>query len=177
MGIGLAVSRRLVLAHGGQIEAHSRGVGHGSRFMIRLPRAAQPEEESPPSTPRLPRKATVARSILIADDNHDTVELMEELLAQYGHQVHTALDGPSALQAFEDFRPDVVFLDIGLPGMDGYEVAKRMRALTAGKSIKIVAVSGYARHEDRARALESGFSLHLAKPFDIETLANIVDGA
>ncbi len=176
LGIGLAVSRKLVMAHGGQIEAQSKGVGHGSRFTIRLPRAAHSAEESPPSTPPLLRKAAVARRILIADDNHDTVELMEALLGQYGHQLRTAMDGPSALAAYEEFRPDIVFLDIGLPGMDGYQVAKRIRELPSGESITIVAVSGYARHEDRARALESGFSMHLAKPFDVETLVTIIDG-
>lgn len=118
----------------------------------------------------------VARRVLIADDNRDTVELMETLLTRCGHELRVAFDGPNALRVCKDFHPDIVSLDIGLPEMDGYEVAKRMRDLPAGKAIHIVAVSGYVREADRVRALESGCSAHLAKPFDVESLSKIVDG-
>jgi CheY-like chemotaxis protein len=175
LGIGLAVARKLVRAHGGHIEAHSDGVGRGSRFTIRLPHAsAQPDALS--NTPPPPRTAAVGRRVLIADDDRDAVEMMQNLLVQYGHELRVAFDGPSALRACEEFEPDVVFLDIGLPGMDGYEVAQRLRQLPACRSIQIVAVSGYARDEDRNRALASGCTTHLAKPFDVETLSKIVEG-
>lgn len=176
LGIGLAVSRKLVLAHGGQIQAQSGGLGKGSRFSIRLPLASEPSAKLTATLPPSPRKSAAARRILVADDNPDTVELMEALLGAYGHEVRTAFDGPGAIDACENFCPDVVFLDIGLPGMDGYEVARRLRQLPSGKSARIVAVSGYARPEDRALALESGFSMHLAKPFDIENLTNNIEG-
>jgi CheY-like chemotaxis protein len=100
---------------------------------------------------------------------------METILALLGHDLRVAFDGPSALPACEEFMTDVVFLDIGLPGMNGYEVAKRIRAFDAGKGVHIVAVSGYALEVDRARALESGCTTHLAKPFDVDSLSKIVD--
>jgi PAS domain S-box-containing protein len=174
LGIGLAVARKLVQAHGGQIRANSEGPGRGSRFTVRLPRAVAPAQaQSPASTP--PRKTAVVRRVLVADDNRDTVELIETLLTQSGHELRCAFDGPSALRICEELQPDIVFLDIGLPGMDGYEVARRMRALPWGKSIRIVAVSGYVGDADRARAIESGCDVHLAKPFDIDGLSRIVD--
>jgi PAS domain S-box-containing protein len=174
LGIGLAVARNLVRAHGGQIEAHSDGPGRGSRFTTRLPRAATASQAQPASSLRAPHKAAVSRRVLIADDDRDTVELIELLLSQRGHQVCVAFDGPSALQASAEFKPDVVFLDLGLPGMDGYEVARRVRALPAGASMQIIAVSGHVREEDRARALASGCTDHVAKPFDVETLSRFV---
>jgi PAS domain S-box-containing protein len=175
LGIGLAVARKLVQAHGGRIRAESEGPGRGSRFTVLLPRAVAPvQARSPAATP--PSKTSVARRVLVADDNRDTVELVETLLTQFGHELRCAFDGPSAVRICEEFGPDIVFLDIGLPGMDGYEVARRIRSLPAGKSTRIVAVSGYVRDSDRARALESGCDAHLAKPFDVESLTKIVDG-
>jgi PAS domain S-box-containing protein len=175
LGIGLAVARKLVRAHGGHIEAHSDGLGRGSRFAIRLPRTTAAMQARSTSIPP-PMKAAIGRRVLVADDNRDVVDTMETLLAQYGHEVRVAFDGPSALRACDEFKPDIVFLDIGMPGMDGYEVARRMRELPGGASIRIVAVSGYARDQDRARALESGCSAHLAKPFDVDSLSMLVDG-
>ena len=174
LGIGLAVARKLVHAHGGQIWANSEGSGRGSRFTVRLPRAVMPAQVRLP-TSTLARKGAVVRRVLVADDNRDTVELMETILTQCGHELRCAFDGPGALSICEEFKPDIVFLDIGLPGMDGYEVAQRIRALPAGTSTRIVAVSGYVRDADRARALESGCNAHLAKPFDVASLSKIVD--
>lgn len=175
LGIGLAVARKLIRAHGGEIQAHSEGLGRGSRFTITLPLAVRVSETRPLSSPPAPPEAATRRRVLIADDNRDTVHMMETLLSDAGHELRVAFDGPSALHASEEFKPDLVFLDLGLPGMDGYEVAKRMRRLPAGESIQIVAVSGHVRDEDRERALESGCDAHLAKPFDIETLSAFIE--
>lgn len=175
LGIGLAVARNLVRAHGGHIEAQSAGLGRGSRFTIRLPRATTGVEVQPTSSLPAPSKADVSRRVLIADDDRDTVELMATLLSQRGHELRVAFNGPSALRVTQEFKPDIVFLDLGLPEMDGYEVARRMRRLPAGQSMRIVAVTGHVREEDRARALESGCSDHLGKPFDVETLSAFVD--
>lgn len=175
LGIGLAVARKLVHAHGGDIKAYSAGPGRGSRFTITLPLAVKGAEARPPSNWPDPRKDAPRRRVLIADDNRDTAELMETLLSESGHDVRVAFDGPSAVRLSEEFTPDVVFLDMGLPGMDGYEVAQRVRSLPAGKSMQIVAVSGHVRDEDRARALQSGCNAHLAKPFDVAALSAFID--
>jgi PAS domain S-box-containing protein len=175
LGIGLAVARRLLLAHHGQIVAESDGVGRGSRFTIRLP-VAQARLQAL-ATPSLPATTTaLARRILIADDNRDSVEMMQALLEHCGHEIRAAFDGPEALEICEVFKPDTVFLDIGLPGMDGYEVAQRIRRMPSGERVQIIAVSGYAREEDRARALESGFTDHLAKPVDFDHISKMLDG-
>jgi PAS domain S-box-containing protein len=172
LGVGLAVARWLVRAHGGRISAESGGVGRGSCFTIRLPR---------PSAVAVARGAVAeatpalgSQRILIADDNEDTVEMMRALLEYAGHDVRVAFDGIEALAVCEAFRPETVFLDIGLPGIDGYEVARRMRAIPSGQDARIVAVSGYARDEDRARALASGFTAHLAKPLDLDRIPAIL---
>jgi PAS domain S-box-containing protein len=175
LGIGLAVARNLVRAHGGDIKAESNGLGRGSRFTIRLPRAAAAGHAQPVSNTPAPRKAKVSRRVLIADDNRDTAELIETLLSQRGHELRVAFDGASALRLSEEFKPDVVFLDLGLPGINGYEVAQRMRQLPAGDAMQIIAVSGHVREEDRARAMESGCNAHLAKPFDVDALSTFVD--
>jgi CheY-like chemotaxis protein len=117
---------------------------------------------------------TVQRRILIADDNRDSVELMKELLEHSGHDVRVAYDGPGALEVCERFRPDTVFLDIGLPGLDGYEVARCIRTIPSCERIKIVAITGYARKEDRARALESGFTDHVTKPIDLARVSKLL---
>jgi PAS domain S-box-containing protein len=171
LGIGLAVARRVVREHRGQIFAQSDGPGRGSRFTVRLPHVT---DARPPSPPSLSEPLLVHR-VLVADDSRDSVEMMQTLLAHGGHEVHVAYDGPSAMSACASFKPDTVFLDIGLPGMNGYEVAKRIRRLPGGEKIQIVAVSGYARDEDRARAMESGFSHHLTKPVEINALTEILE--
>jgi PAS domain S-box-containing protein len=170
LGIGLAIARNLVRQHRGEIVAESDGIGRGSRFTIRLPHAVvRPRAvEAPPKTP------DGRRRILIADDNRDSVELMQELLEHSGHDVRVAFDGPGALELCERFKPDTVFLDIGLPGLDGYEVVKRIRAIPSCERIQVVAITGYAREEDRARALESGFSDHVAKPIDLDCFSKLL---
>jgi PAS domain S-box-containing protein len=170
LGIGLAIARNLVREHGGEILAESDGLGRGSRFTIRLPRAVSRPRAVGPS----PQTVTVAHRVLIADDNRDSVELMHDLLADAGHEVKVAFDGRAALAVCERWTPDTVFLDIGLPGLDGYEVVKRIRAIPACENIRVVAITGYARKEDRARALENGFTDHVAKPIDVDRFSKLL---
>ena len=173
LGIGLAVAQRLVHAHHGEILVQSEGPGRGSRFTVRLPAAkgsSKPLSHDNTSSGGQDGQ----RRILLVDDNRDSVEMMRTLLNHLGHQTHLAFDGPSALQACLEFYPDVVLLDIGLPGMTGYEVATRMRSFAGCERLPIIAISGYAGGLDRAHALQAGFSDHLAKPIDIEKLQDLV---
>ncbi|HEX6903217.1 MAG TPA: ATP-binding protein [Thermoanaerobaculia bacterium] len=165
LGIGLTLSRQLVEMHGGSIEAHSSGTGQGSEFMIRLPvipRAAEPDArpEAPVPSPARPLR------ILVVDDNEDTAEMMSLLLELEGHDVQVAHSGPSALEAAAARRPDVIVLDIGLPGLDGYQVAQRLRQDPAFKDVILIAASGYGQEADRRRSWEAGFDHHLVKPVD-----------
>ena len=168
LGLGLTLVRRLVEMHGGRVEAASAGPGLGSAFTIRLPRrahedpdaaaAAGPEEASQPSGP--------ARRILVVDDHQDSTDSLALFLRLRGHEVHTAHDGPSALDEIERYRPDVVFLDLGLPGMSGYDVARRVRMMSDPGSLRLVAVTGYGTDADRQKTRDAGFDVHLAKPVD-----------
>ena len=172
LGIGLAVARKFVEAHRGEIRAESAGTGRGTRFTVRLPfsRAASPDvavEEQPAPPAKRHR-------ILLVDDNHDSVDLMGTLLEHLGHEAHIAYDGPTGVQAFRELGPDIVFLDIGLPGLSGYEVLAQMRAMPAGKRAAIIAVSGYAGDVDRARALSAGFTDHLGKPVEMQRLEDLL---
>jgi hypothetical protein len=176
LGIGLAVAKKLVHAHHGEILVQSDGPGCGSRFTVRLPAvngSSKPLSHDNTNS----RGQNNRRRILLVDDNRDAVEMMRTLLDHLGHQTHVAFDGPSALQACLEFHPDIVLLDIGLPGMTGYEVATRMRSFPGCESLPIIAISGYAREVDRAHALQTGFSDHLAKPIDIEKLQGLVQGS
>jgi len=174
MGLGLAIVKSLVALHGGTVAASSDGVGQGSEFVITLPlvTADAPVVRAQGSiAPPVAPAAANPRSVLVVDDNQDAAELIAEALSAAGHDVRTAFDGPAALAVSEEFGPDVVFLDIGLPVMDGYEVARRMRALD-GKRMTLVAITGYGQEADRKRALDAGFDRHLVKPVPIEvTLA------
>jgi PAS domain S-box-containing protein len=177
LGIGLAIARRLVNGQGGEITAESDGPGRGSRFTVRLPRV-DGREVAPPTTRPPPHKHVwVRRRVLLVDDNEDVGETMSLLLGELGHETRFALDGPHALQIAQDFKPDIVFLDIGLPGMDGFEVARRMREIAACAKIPIIALSGYARESDQQRALKAGFSGHLPKPVDLEHIEQILERA
>jgi two-component system CheB/CheR fusion protein len=113
--------------------------------------------------------------VLLVDDNEDAVETMSFLLGELGHETRFALDGPEALRIVQEFKPDIVFLDIGLPDMDGFEVARRMRKMPECSEIPIIAVSGYARDSDRQRALAAGFTGHLAKPVNLERIERVVE--
>ncbi|MEO5695992.1 MAG: response regulator [Burkholderiaceae bacterium] len=178
LGLGLAIVRSLVLAHGGSVQAHSAGKGCGAEFTIRLPLVEQAQQEFASAA------ATAATSetppglrILVVDDNADAVELLSEFLRAVGHSTQTALDGASALAAISDFHPDAVILDLGLPVMDGFEVARRIRALEGSSKITLVAVTGYGRDIDRQRTRDAGFDHHMVKPVDLESLNDWLVGA
>jgi CheY-like chemotaxis protein/nitrogen-specific signal transduction histidine kinase len=174
LGIGLTLVRRLMELHGGEVGVESRGLGHGSRFTIRLPALATPPRPHPQQDERVTSARSASRRVLVVDDNVDAANSISKLLQLLGHTVRCVYDGPSALSATEEFRPEIVVLDIGLPGMDGYEVAKRLRDRRNFRSIPIVAVTGYGQDDDRARSREAGFSEHLAKPVDPEVLHKLV---
>jgi PAS domain S-box-containing protein len=168
LGIGLTLVRRLVELHGGTVEAVSEGVDRGSEFIVRLPVL-----DSGKNTEKSPAAASptdIPRRILIVDDNRDSADTMAMLQDMRGHITRTAYNGPDALAAAEDFQPEVVLLDIGLPEMDGYEIARRLRYMPSMADAFIVAVSGYGRDEDVRRALAAGFDRHLAKPANLTVL-------
>ncbi len=171
LGIGLTLVRSVVDLHGGAVTASSDGVGKGATFTIRLPciLAAQPDRnvQQSPSFDRVAR-------VLVVDDNADAAESLAMLLQLSGHEVRIAYDGPSALEAATGFDPDVAFLDIGLPGMDGYEVARRLRTLPRLGSLRLVAVTGYGQDKDKEAATAAGFDLHVTKPVEPAELAKLV---
>ena len=172
LGIGLTLVRRLVEMHGGRVEAASEGPGRGSEFTIRLPRLAL-EAPAPAPAPAPDRPAGPARRVLVVDDQPDSTDSLALILRLRGHEVRTASDGPSALEEFARYRPEVVFLDLGLPGMSGYDVARRLRAMPEARDVRLVALTGYGTEADRERTRAAGFDVHLAKPVDpqaVETL-------
>jgi CheY-like chemotaxis protein/anti-sigma regulatory factor (Ser/Thr protein kinase) len=174
LGIGLAIASRLVKEHGGELTAHSEGRNRGSRFTVQLPRAAAPisVDAAPAARPSAVRST---KRVLIVDDNEDSGELLAMLVQRLGHEAQVAFDGASALERARDFEPDIVLLDIGLPGMNGFEVVRRLRQLPACVSIPIIAVTGYTRESDRREALSAGFSEHFAKPIGLERLRDVLD--
>jgi len=167
LGIGLTLVSRLVKLHGGSVEAHSEGLGHGSEFTVHLPilRHAPP---SPPTPP--PATPEASRRILIVDDNTDSARTMSILQSRRGHVTRTAFTGPDALAVAAEFLPEAVLLDIGLPGMDGFEVARRLRAMPALPGVFLIAMTGYASAEDLLAARQAGFDEHLVKPVDLNLL-------
>jgi CheY-like chemotaxis protein len=183
LGVGLALARKLTELHGGSIEARSAGTGQGSEFLVRLPMVdPRPEGQSRPE-PRLTaragrktvRRASPPRRILVVDDNRDVATSMGLLLTILGHEVRLAHDGPTALEATREFVPDVALVDVGLPGIDGYEVARRMRQQPTLRNVLLVALTGWGRDEDRRRSAEAGFDHHLVKPVEIEDLKRVLE--
>jgi len=175
LGIGLAVAKRLVVAHGGDVMAESRGPGCGSRFIVRLPRVPGTAEIEKPPQPRRVVRGAPSHRVLVVDDNIDGAEMLSVYLRELGHDVRIAFDGMEALELARGFSPDIVFLDIGLPGLSGFEVIERIRQIPSCAGVPVVAVTGYARESDRARTLAAGFSAHVAKPIDIARLGSIVE--
>jgi signal transduction histidine kinase/CheY-like chemotaxis protein len=173
LGIGLTLVKRLVDMHGGIVEARSAGVGHGSEFRVHLPRHASPPKETPVS-PRHGSGGKDSIRILVVDDNRDAAESLAMLMSLEGHTVATAFDGAAALAEAARFQPQVVLLDIGMPDLNGYEVARELRTREATRSTVILALTGYGQPEDRARAAEAGFTDHLAKPIIAEKLFALV---
>ena len=172
LGIGLALARQLAQMHGGTLEARSEGSGTGAEFVLRLPLAEGPAARSAAGqagAPRLP-----PRRVLVVDDNRDAAESLGALLELLGAEVRLAHAGPDALEVAHAYDPSVVLLDIGMPGMDGYEVARRLRAQQNGKRVSIVALTGWGQDDDRRRTSEAGFDHHLVKPAEIAQLQSLL---
>lgn len=168
LGIGLALARRLTEMHGGTIAAHSEGLGRGSEFVVRLPLAADQSGRSPPT--REAHSDELRQRILVVDDNVDAADSLAAILDILGADVRVARSGAQALETFADYLPAVVLLDIGLPDIDGYEVARQLRRRFAEHETAIVAVTGWGQEEDRRRAREAGFDRHLVKPVEVSVL-------
>ena len=173
LGIGLALSKGVVQLHGGTIEARSAGVGKGSEFIVRIPRrtVSSTAVESAPSAPAVRKRS---RSVLIADDNRDAADSLAMLLEIEGHSVKVVHDGEQALAAIEESRPEVALLDIGMPEMDGYEVARRVRGDSRSRQTLLIAITGWGQEQDKARAISAGFDLHFTKPVEPQRLIELL---
>jgi CheY-like chemotaxis protein len=173
LGIGLTLVRRLVEMHGGTVEARSDGPGQGSEFIVRLPigSVAHLAVNGHPRDVKL--DGVPKRRILVVDDNVDAAEALAELLRDYGHDVRAVHDGPSAIEQAGLHRPDIVLLDIGMPGFDGYEVARRMRT-ELGLTSTLVAVTGYGEARHRRQSRDAGFDQHVTKPVDVRKLETLL---
>jgi CheY-like chemotaxis protein len=170
LGLGLTIVRSLVALHGGTVAAHSGGAGHGSEFCIRLPLLAEERTEMPGPSLRPSRSNAHVFDgckVLLVDDNEDAVELLAEWFRMRGATVETALDGLVALDVAQRFEPDVALLDLGLPALNGYEVARRMRAREAHRHTVLIAVTGYGEQSARAETSAAGFDDHCVKPLDL----------
>jgi PAS domain S-box-containing protein len=176
LGVGLTLAQNLVQMHGGTIEAHSAGLGKGSEFVVRLPLLVR-EQESPSERVEaggvLERPST-GRRVLVVDDNRDAATSLAMLLRMLGHEAEIAHDGVTALASASTFLPHLVLLDIGMPGMDGYEVARRLRQQPGMESIMLAALTGWGQMEDRRRTLEAGFHHHLVKPLEVSALEQVL---
>jgi two-component system CheB/CheR fusion protein len=170
LGIGLSIVKRLVAMHQGTVSVASEGIGRGSTFTIRLPRMGAPERAAAVCIAATASK----RRILVVDDNSDLADSLAMLLRLEGHEVEIACSALGTFEAVQRMRPEVVFLDIGLPQIDGYEIASRLRADPGAKRVHLIALTGYGQEHDRERAREAGFAAHLVKPADIEVVNQIL---
>jgi CheY-like chemotaxis protein len=172
LGLGLAIVRSLVEMHGGKVSAMSAGRGAGSTFTIRLPAVAEGAQKRSTSLPIPPPRTAPegGKRVLIVDDNADAAEMLAMVMKKFGCETHIAHDGPSALALLATFQPELALLDIGLPGMDGYELAQKLRGHPNLANIRLVAVTGYAQKGHIDRAFAAGFDEHLVKPVDIKVL-------
>jgi CheY-like chemotaxis protein len=176
LGIGLSLVRHLVRLHGGTVAADSAGPGLGSSFTVRLPLAQPAAAALPQAGEAAAPGASAGLRILVTDDNIDAADSLAALLEAGGHAVRTAYDGEQALRLAPEFAPELAFLDIGMPGMDGYQTARALRALPQLAGLRLVALTGWGAREDRARSREAGFDAHLLKPAAPEQLAAILAG-
>jgi PAS domain S-box-containing protein len=177
LGIGLALARRIAELHGGTLNAHSEGEGKGSEFMLRVPLSDAPEAahgQGEPAAPGASLRADVPRRVLVVDDNVDAATTLNALLQTLGHETSVATGGLEALQKASEFRPEIVLLDIGLPDIDGYEVARQLRKIKVQHSFRIVAVTGWGQEPDRQKSQEAGFDRHLVKPVATNELLQIL---
>jgi len=174
LGIGLALTREIVRMHAGSVEARSAGPGHGSEFRVSLPLANHETTTRSREPPPKREEPARGRRILVVDDNVDAAESLQRVLQIHGHTVRAVGDGYAALDAVASFHPAVVLLDIGLPELDGYEVARRIRAMPRGSEICLCAVTGWGQADDKRRAREAGFDEHMTKPVDLAALAALI---
>jgi CheY-like chemotaxis protein/anti-sigma regulatory factor (Ser/Thr protein kinase) len=179
LGLGLTIVRNLVERHGGRVSAHSDGRGRGSEFVVRLPKAvaAQPDSEQPiADRPGAVPPTTSSLRVLVVDDNVDGAEMLAELLGARGYEARVAHDGPSALAIADTFRPHVSLLDIGLPVMDGFELAGQLRKNPGLQNTCLIAVTGYGQEADRQKTRAAGFRHHLVKPVDLKSIDTVLAG-
>jgi len=182
LGLGLSIVKSLVTLHRGRVEARSDGPGRGSEFVVTLPALAADRpapsagERAIAVRPELPGPRPAGRQILLVDDNEDAAGALADALEELGHSVKVAHDGPAALVLLETYFPDIAFLDIGLPAMDGYELARRIRCERRLAGIRLVSITGYGQPSDRERASAAGFDLHLVKPVDLELVEQAITG-
>lgn len=174
LGIGLALARGLIELHGGRIEATSQGLGRGSEFSVHLPVGLLCVPSRGDTRSAGKRSAVIGRRVLIADDNEDSADSLAMLLRMEGHEVMVVHDGPGALAAIASFAPEIALLDIGMPGLNGYEVAQKIRELEPATPVKLIAVTGWGQHSDKARARASGFDHHFTKPVEPERLMDLL---
>jgi CheY-like chemotaxis protein len=176
LGIGLTLVERLVALHSGTIEVISEGPNQGSEFIVRLPAAMAPQRAKDDDVDeRRAANVRVRRRILVVDDNRDAAESMSMLISVWGHETRSAHEGPSALALASEFQPELVLLDIGLPGMDGYEVARRLQEMPGLRNTVLIAMTGYGQEEDRLRSKAAGFARHLVKPADPMKLRALIE--
>jgi PAS domain S-box-containing protein len=175
IGIGLSLVKKLVELHGGRVDAFSAGAGRGAEFIVRLPAAAPSSavERKPVAIPAIPATARGLR-VLLVDDNADSADGLGMLLELQGHEIRVAYDGETAIETARRFRPHVAFLDIGMPSMDGYELARRLRATPETKDVLLVAMTGWGQDEDHRKSREAGFAHHLVKPFEPAVLEKLL---
>ena len=171
LGVGLALVRRVVELHGGSVQARSTGIGRGSEFIMRLPLSIQQLKII--SAPRAESSLPALR-ILVVDDNRDVADTLDLLLKSMGQHVTAAYDGPSAINLAKTFEPDVVFLDIGMPHMSGYDVARAIRSSGLRPVPALVAITGWGQEADKQRADEAGFTFHFVKPISEDRLRDII---
>ncbi|HEY0061418.1 MAG TPA: ATP-binding protein [Telluria sp.] len=171
LGVGLALVRQLAVMHGGRVTVYSQGTGQGSCFELRLPLIEAPLAQQGVIPPR----AASRQHVLLIEDNDDGREMMAMMLESNDYQVSSAADGYEGLRQAQVLHPDIALVDIGLPGIDGYEVARRMRADPATRNVRLVALTGYGQENDRASALDAGFDAHLVKPVEMQRLINVLE--
>jgi len=175
LGIGLSLVKRLVELHGGTVQAFSEGEGRGSEFLVRLPVLSKLQRTDAASPSRCPDASRPRLRVLVVDDHLDSNEMLAQLLTLNGHDVRRVANGPAAIEAATTFVPDAVLLDIGLPGMDGYEVARKLRLLEATRQSVLIAVTGYGSSRDRRESTQAGMDHHLVKPVEPDRLLGILD--
>jgi CheY-like chemotaxis protein len=173
LGIGLALAKGIIDLHGGTVEAYSAGLGQGSEFLVRLPLRAMRSARST-KTVIAPPGPFMKRRVLIADDNRDAADSLALLLRMDGHDVTVVNDGQEALRAFTTVQPQVALLDIGMPKMDGYEIARQVRQSSFGQAVTLIAVTGWGQDGDKARALAAGFNHHFTKPIEPDRLTELM---